>query len=404
MGEAIPLSPGDSEVIRLKTNLKVWVIYHSESFHSYMKQELKKCRNLYVHSFSLLGMSEEYVQNIDAPDLIFVEAGGDWSQKMVELQGYNLPWEGHDLSLVVFGDENDNGSLKIALRLGASDFLSHSVSILGLAPLLKKTSSDKLANSNFGELFLFLNTKGGMGATTIALNTAIEIAEHHPNEVLLLDIDLQFGVIPEYLNISPKYSISDVINNSKDLDEISLGTFVCKHDSGLHVLSFKHENNADDYEHAQAIGKLLPVLRRYYPYIIIDFSRGLDHVFASAISPATKALLVMQQNLVSVKNTSRLIKSLKFEYGLQSDAIEIVLNRYEKRQPIKLKDVEQTLSAHDLHVMPNDFKVALESANLGLPFVQSKKNSSITHSIIELSNFLSPCEKEDKGWFSRLFS
>lgn len=404
MGEAIPLPSNDNEIARLKTNLKVWLIYHSESFHAYMSQELKKCRNLYTHSFSLLGMSEEYLQSLDAPDLIFVEAGGDWSLKMAELQGYNLAWEGHDLSLVVFGDESDNASLKTALRLGASDFLSHSVSIAGLIPLLQKTSSDKLASAKLGELFLFLNTKGGMGATTLALNTAIEIAEHHPNEVLLLDIDLQFGVIPEYMNLHLSYSISDVINNSKDLDEISLGTFVCKHESGLHLLSFKHENNADDYEHALKIGKMLPVLRRYYPYIIIDFSRGLDHVFASTISPANKALLVMQQNLVSIKNTSRLIKSLKFEYGLQTDAIEIVLNRYDKRQPIKLKDIEQTLGAHDIHIMPNDFKVALESANLGKPFVQSKKNSSITRSIVELSNFLSPHEEENKSWIKRLFS
>lgn len=124
-------------------------------------------------------------------------------------------------------------------------------------------------------MFLFINTKGGMGATTLALNTAVEIASYHPNEVLLLDIDLQFGVIPEYLNITPTYSISDAIDSSNDLDEMSLSSLVNKHTSGLHVLSFKHENNADDYEHAQKIGKLLPVLRRFYRYIIIDFSRGL---------------------------------------------------------------------------------------------------------------------------------
>ncbi|WP_391856203.1 AAA family ATPase, partial [Vibrio crassostreae] len=85
---------------------------------------------------------------------------------------------------------------------------------------------------------------------------------------------LQFGVIPDYLNITPTYSISDAINSSNDLDEISLGSLVNKHESGLHVLSFKHENNADDYEQAQKIGRLLPILRRFYPYVIIDLSRG----------------------------------------------------------------------------------------------------------------------------------
>jgi pilus assembly protein CpaE len=404
MGEAIDILPNEDDAIRLKTNLNVWLIYNNENFHAHMRQQLKRCRNVHIESFSLLGMTEEYVKNIDAPDLIFVEASGGWAQKMVDLQSYNLQLEEHDLSLVVFGDESDNGSLKIALRLGASDFLSHDISISGLLPLLKKTAAEKIENSSYGEVFLFINTKGGMGATTLALNTAVEIASYHPNEVLLLDIDLQFGVIPEYLNITPTYSISDAIDSSNDLDEMSLSSLVNKHTSGLHVLSFKHENNADDYEHAQKIGKLLPVLRRFYRYIIIDFSRGLDHIFASAISPATKVLLVAQQTLVSVKNSNRLIRTLKFEYGLQQGSIEIIVNRYEKRQTIKLTDIEQTVGKHDIHLMPNDFKVALESANLGLPLVESKKKSSITRSIIDLSHILSPPEQEEKGWLKKIFS
>ncbi|MEZ8058674.1 AAA family ATPase [Vibrio splendidus] len=406
MGEAIKITPNenDKDMTRLRTNLKVWLVYSTDGFHSHMSKELKKCRNVHVTSFSLAAMSEEYLKSADVPELIFVEANGNWAQKMVELQGYDLSLEDKDLSLVVLGDESDNGSLKIALRLGASDFLSHNVTLSDLLPLLKKTASEKLENSSYGEFILFLNTKGGMGATTLALNTAIEMATQHPNEVLLLDIDLQFGVIPDYLNIVPTYSVSDAINNSNDLDEMSLGSLVNKHESGLHVLSFKHENNADDFEQAQKIGRLLPILRRFYPYVIIDLSRGLDHVFASAISPATKVLLVLQQSLVSVKNTSRLIKSLKFEYGLQSDSIEVILNRYEKRHSIKLKDIEQAVGNHDIHLMPNDFKVALESANLGQPLVQSRKKSSITRSIIDLSHVLSPPEQEEKGWLKKLFS
>ncbi|MEZ9187508.1 type II secretion protein, partial [Vibrio splendidus] len=130
MGEAIDILPNEDDAIRLKTNLNVWLIYNNENFHAHMRQQLKRCRNVHIESFSLLGMTEEYVKNIDAPDLIFVEASGGWAQKMVDLQSYNLQLEEHDLSLVVFGDESDNGSLKIALRLGASDFLSHDIPVI----------------------------------------------------------------------------------------------------------------------------------------------------------------------------------------------------------------------------------------------------------------------------------
>ena len=92
MGEAIKITPNenDKDMARLRTNLKVWLVYSTDAFHSHMSQELKKCRNVHVTSFSLAAMSEEYLKSADVPELIFVEAHGNWAQKMVELQGYDL--------------------------------------------------------------------------------------------------------------------------------------------------------------------------------------------------------------------------------------------------------------------------------------------------------------------------
>ena len=129
MGEAIKITPNENDITRLKTNLKVWVIHNSESFKSHVNQELKKCRNVSITSFSLAGMNEEYLKGVDVPELIFVEASGSWAQKMVELQGYDLSLEDKELSLVVLGDESDSGSIKIALRLG----VFHGVCATGIA-------------------------------------------------------------------------------------------------------------------------------------------------------------------------------------------------------------------------------------------------------------------------------
>ncbi len=96
-------------------------------------------------------------------------------------------------------------------------------------------------------------------------------------------------------------------------------------------------------------------------------------MFGSVISPATKLFLVTQQNLVAIKNTTQIIKVLTFEFGVSRDQMEIIVNRYEKRQSIKLKDIQETIGGMKIHTIPNEFKVALESANLGRPFIQSKK-------------------------------
>lgn len=405
MGDTVKLSLNESSDIRLKTNLSVWVLYSSDRFKLHMVSELMQCRSINCEAISLHGMMSESFTHFTPPDLIFVETGPNWAQKVVELQGYESPAvEEVHTSLVVFGDENDNGALKIALRIGAADFVSDQSTLSDLVPLLKNSAEEKIAARKSGQLFVFINTKGGAGATTLALNTAVEVAAQFKDKVLILDLDIHFGVVADYLNLKPVYSINDAVANVADLDEMSLHSLVTKHSSGLHVLTFKPENHNENFDKAMQLHKLLPTLLEFYPYVFVDLSIGVDCMFSPILSQAAKVFMITQQNLVGIKNASRILKALTVEYGLSREQIELIVNRYEKRQQITLKDIENTLAGLPIHIIPNDFKVAIESANLGTPFVESKKNSSITKSIIELSQTITPEIKEKKGWLKRLFS
>lgn len=407
MGEAVKITPNGDAPIRLKTNLTIWVFYSTDAFHLHISHELSKCQSINFEMISFHGLIVANLAHFSAPDLIFVETGPNWAQKIVELRNYEAPddsSDNHEASLIVFGNENDNGALKISLRIGAADFVSSTAVIEELIPLLKNVAEEKVASRNLGELLVFMNTKGGSGVSTIALNSAIKMARNNPDHVLLLDLDLQFGVVNDYLSISPSYSMTDALANVSDLDEVSLSTFVTKHPTGLHILSFKRENSHENYEKAKQLNKLMPLLREHYPYVIVDLSRGLDRLFAPVIAPASKIFLIAQQNLVSIKNTTQLIKLLSFEFGINKEQLELVINRYEKRQSIGLKDIQGTVGEMEVHTVPNDFKIALESANLGRPFIEAKKSSSIAKSVSRFVDSFMPQAKKKQGWFKRLFS
>ncbi|MEZ8823556.1 AAA family ATPase [Vibrio amylolyticus] len=405
MGEAVKLTRNDGEQIRLKTSLNVWVFYSSDRFQLHISQELAKCQSISFETISLHSLVVANLAQFTAPDLIFVETGPNWAQKIVELQQYEGPVaDGYEASLIVFGNESDNGALKIALRIGAADFVSDKSEIDSLIPMLKNVAEEKIANRDLGEMYAFVNSKGGAGASTLALNSAMTIAKEFPDKVLLLDLDLQFGVIEDYLNVSSPYSLSDAIASVSDLDEVSLASLVTKHASGLHVLGFKHENTHDNYDKAKHLNKLLPILREFYPYVIVDLSRGIDRLFAPVLAPVTKVFLVTQQNLVSIKNTTRIAKLLALDFGIGKEQLEVVVNRYEKRQSIKLKDIEGTIVGVKVHMVPNDFKVAIESANLGRPFIESKRKTALAKSVVEFTLTMMPEPEQKKGWFKSLFS
>ncbi|HCZ9263641.1 TPA: AAA family ATPase [Vibrio alginolyticus] len=388
----------------LKTNLIIWIVYSTSNFKIHIADELSRCVNLNIDWIELDTFNLDFVKNKQVPDLIYIETGEGWAQKVAHVYSSDSSLQHNHTALIVFGDENDTASLKMALRLGATDYLSRSVDFGELYPLLKSTADEKIANKKMGDLTLFINTKGGSGATTLAINTAIELSSYAKSKVLLVDLDMQFSDAADYLNCKPKYNINDVIDSVNDLDELSLEGLVYQHPSGLNYLCFNQNDPKGNYKHAVQVSKLLPILRQFYSHIIVDLSHGVEHVYQQIVSPATHVFLILQQNVTSVKHAVSYIRSLELDYGLSSHQVELIVNRFEKKSTISLKDIENAVSGHAIHLVPNNFAIAIESANLGNPIVQSKKNSALKASLAEISHLLESPTKENQSWIKKLFS
>ncbi|MEZ9922288.1 CpaE family protein, partial [Vibrio breoganii] len=210
-------------------------------------------------------------------------------------------------SLVVFGDESNNFELKTALRIGASDFLSEEIGLEGISSILTAVSEDKVSNQNLAELHVFVNSKGGSGASTVSMNTALELAKNKDNNVLYLDLDVQFGAIQDYLDLKPQYGLHDIIDGATELDEISLQTLVTKHSSQLSFLNFQQMHPIENELKARNLHTVIPMLRGYYTHIVADLSRGIEANYGSLISQAKKVFFIAQQSFVSIKNTNDMI-------------------------------------------------------------------------------------------------
>ncbi len=83
-----------------------------------------------------------------------------------------------------------------------------------------------------GQVISFINMKGGVGKTTLAVNIAYALADHHAKQVLLVDIDPQFNASTylvggaAYLkHLKGKHTIHDIfLENRKTLLSSVSGT------------------------------------------------------------------------------------------------------------------------------------------------------------------------------------
>ncbi|HSO29707.1 MAG TPA: response regulator, partial [Candidatus Sulfomarinibacteraceae bacterium] len=76
--------------------------------------------------------------------------------------------------------------------------------------IMARNSSDK-------RTIVVFSPKGGVGATTVAVNLAVGFAQRLPDQVAIVDLDLQFGQVATHLNLPARLSIADLVR-----DEVAL--------------------------------------------------------------------------------------------------------------------------------------------------------------------------------------
>jgi pilus assembly protein CpaE len=87
-----------------------------------------------------------------------------------------------------------------------------------------------------GEIITVYGARGGLGATTLAVNLAVQLAAVTKARVALADLDLQRGDVAAFLNVTPQQSLAAIAGASGEVDDLFLHHTLTRHPSGVAVL------------------------------------------------------------------------------------------------------------------------------------------------------------------------
>src|SRR5262249_26102153 len=193
-----------------------------------------------------------------------------------------------------------------AMRAGAQDFLSRVTSTDQLLDAFNRLMSSKRkvhSSGKRGRVIVFLNAKGGNGATTVAVNTAISIAVSQGGSTALLDM-APLGNAALHLNLKPGFTTMDALSNLHRLDASLLEGFMTRHESGLHLLAAHPginplEGGSSDF------ARLFDLMVNQYAHLVVDVSTRLDAIAHSLCDLSDMVLLVANPDLSSLWSAAR---------------------------------------------------------------------------------------------------
>ena len=363
-----------------------------------LEQTLRNQPDIQFDTRHLVNGSIDPLQGMrDLPDVLVADLSGNWKAELAVLRARPV---NERCAIIALGDQDDARMMREAMNAGVRDFLTHACPGAELLASVRHLANESRRASNAGNarLTAVINAKGGSGASLIACNLGHLMAADLEQKTALIDLDLQFGTLPLYLDLNPKTTLLDALAAADDMDTVALEGYMTRHSSGLHLMPAMSDHLGLPWEIPEAsLNRVLNLATANYHQIVVDLPRQIDPLTSSVIERADSVLVVMQQSLSHIRDAKRLLQLVSSELGVPREAIEVIVNRYSQKHSITAQDIQQALKHEQLSTVPNDFTRVSDSVNSGRPLLESARNAPVTRTLQGMAQRLSGSEAVHHG-------
>jgi pilus assembly protein CpaE len=197
-----------------------------------------------------------------------------------------------------------------------------------------------------------LGAKGGVGVTTLACHLALELRRQAEEGVLVVDLDLNAGLLGFLLKASASFSILDAVKNILRLDVEGWKSMVSSGTGGLKLLPAPSAAPLEELPPAGRICHVLRFARLHYRWIVADLGR-LTAFSVKLLKEFDELLLVTTDDVTALREALRAGRQI-LDSGFPAEHLRLVLDGAPRSLDIPVNDVEQVVGLPVYAVLPED--------------------------------------------------
>jgi len=276
--------------------------------------------------------------------------------------------------VIALGTINDITLYRALAELGIEDYLLKPISAEALSGAISKVPKRHSAptppkEESQGRVVTVIGARGGVGATSVSVNSAWLIATELEQRVALVDLDLHFGTVALSLDVEPGRGFIDAIETPNRIDGLFLERAVVRVGKNLFVLGSESKLSQAPHLSAAAIDPLLTRLKTDFDCIVFDVPRSVALAIPELVGLSQTVVVVSDLSLAGMRDTLRLAE---FVRNVAPKAeLRIVVNGagQSKKGEIGIEEFEQHIETKLSLILPSDLSIAAKSAGQGRPLV-----------------------------------
>ncbi len=312
------------------------------------------------------------LQKMPTPRLLIVDVSGEPSP-LAALEELAHVVEPHVCVLVVGDPTSLDFYREVTRGVGAVEYLAKPLSREIVARHFGPLALGRAPTGNAalgGRLITITGVRGGVGASTVAVNLAWHFGVVSRRHTVLLDPDLHQGTAAFLLNIEPGRGLRTALQTPDRIDALLAERAAQPVTDRLHLLCGQEPFNVEPDQAPGAAEKLMDALRRRYNFIVADVPFRPSPLNRGLLDLSHHRVLVLAPTLASVRDTLRLM-ALK-PGPAQNRRPVLVLNRLGLPGGLHRRQVEDALKIKVDISIPDLPKQVGNAATLGKPAAEAR--------------------------------
>lgn len=290
-------------------------------------------------------------------------------------------------ALVAWADNLSPEAILLAMRLGVREYLPRQADGAAFAEALQRLLTAAAPSGQQGRLLAVMGVKGGVGASSLALNLAWVASQSLGARVALVDLDLAGGDLATLLDAEPTRSMLHVAEEFERLDSLLMDSLMVDAAPGLRLLASPGDAVAAEGIKGVHVERALDFLLAEYSLVVVDLPSRLDEASLAALDRSKLLLLVTEPTVLGLKAARRALE-LCHNLGREKDEVALVVNRHGAKQCVSPKEVVRVLKLEPLALLPNDSAVLMAAANAGSPPVRDWPRAKWSKAVASLAKEL----------------
>ncbi len=296
-----------------------------------------------------------------------------------------------DVYFVVVGGDLSARDYKRLIQAGNADWVAESGATQEILAIVARVGAARSGAANQSIVVSFLPSAGGVGNSTLAIETAIQIVRRKPandGKVALVDLDFQTSHVCDYLDVAPKFRVEEIIDEPKRLDDRLLEVFASRHSSGLDIFAAARNPLHGRDLGIEALSALFERMAQHYAFIVVDLPVSA-HVWTIPLLIASEGILVTGVNTIpGLRQVAETVSAVRAEAGVNAD-VRIVVNRCESGlfgRIARADHVARVLGEEQRFYVRNS-GLAVECVNMGESLTIARSSDKAVKDIAAIVDF-----------------